>query len=66
MHWLQIEQNWPTYLPHARTNWQKLSRTDLEITVGRRDLLIRKLQNAYDLSYEDADHEIENWQRALS
>lgn len=66
MQWHLIEENWLDYRDAARSAWPQLSPAQLERSNGRRDLLCESLQDTYGLSPDDADFEIERWQRGLA
>ena len=66
MQWHLIEENWLDYRDAARSAWPQLDQAQLERANGRRDLLCKSLQDAYGFSPDDADFEIERWQRGLA
>lgn len=66
MTWERVQQNWPEYQESAKHTWDKVSRVELEIISGDRDRLVHKLEDAYGLTHDDAEREVETWQRSLS
>ena len=66
MTWIRVEEDWDTYKHHIKETWSQLTHDDINLLVGRRDLLVKKLQERYELDQEDADLLVETWQYSLS
>jgi uncharacterized protein YjbJ (UPF0337 family) len=62
MNWENIENGWKTYKANAKQQWGKLSDEQLEGTLGKRDQLSRKVQEAYGISKEDTEKQVAEWQ----
>ena len=63
MDWGIIESRWHEYKTAAKRRWDKLSEAQLGGTRGNRAYLVKRVQEAYDLSGEDAEREVADWQR---
>ena len=61
MDWSTIEGGWDEYKVAAKREWNKLSEQQLHGTRGNREYLVRRVQEAYSLSREDAERQISEW-----
>jgi len=59
--WSEIETHWQLLQPRVRRHWFRLSQGDVEAVDGKRDILIRRLQDRYGFSPQQADREVEAW-----
>ena len=59
--WSTIEGGWDEYKVAAKRQWSKLSEQQLHGTRGNREYLLRRVQEAYSLSREDAERQISEW-----
>ncbi len=66
MHWEHIQRNWTQFKARAKEQWSKLGDAQLEAIAGRRDLLVRRIRDAYGISSEDAEKQLVAWQRSLA
>ena len=62
MNWTNIETGWNDYKASAKQQWDKLSSQQLDDTMGKRDHLSTRVQEAYSLSKEDTERQISDWQ----
>jgi uncharacterized protein YjbJ (UPF0337 family) len=62
MNWDRIEGNWKQYKGSAKQQWGKLTDDQLDVTSGKRDLLVGKIQEAYGISKDEAEKQMTNWQ----
>jgi uncharacterized protein YjbJ (UPF0337 family) len=62
MNWTHIESGWNEYNASAKKQWNKLSYPQLTDTLGRREFLVNKVQEAYALSEEETERQIAAWQ----
>ena len=62
MNWTHIESGWNEYKASAKKRWNKLSDPQLKDTLGRRELLVSKVQEVYALSEEETERQIAAWQ----
>jgi uncharacterized protein YjbJ (UPF0337 family) len=65
MNWDEIERNWGRLKGQAKLRWPKLGTEQLGAIAGRRSVLALRLQDTYDLSREEAERELINWQNGL-
>ena len=62
MNWSTIESGWNEFKSSARQQWSKLSDEQINGTMGKREHLSAKVQEAYALSREETDRQISDWQ----
>jgi uncharacterized protein YjbJ (UPF0337 family) len=62
MNWSNIESGWNDFKATARQQWSKLSEQQISDTLGKRENLSLKVQEAYALSKEDTERQISDWQ----
>ena len=62
MDWNIIESRWHEYKGAAKRRWEKLSEAQLTGTRGNREYLVKRVQETYALTREEAEREIESWQ----
>jgi uncharacterized protein YjbJ (UPF0337 family) len=65
MNWDQIEGKWKQLKGSARQKWAKLTDDDLEFIAGNRDQFAGRLQERYGIAKEDAEKQLEDWQKRL-
>jgi len=63
MDWSVIETRWHEYRAAAKRRWDKLSEAQISGTRGNRDYLLKRVQEAYALTREEADLQIADWQQ---
>ena len=61
MDWINIESDWDEYKVAAKQQWDKLSEQQLHGTRGKREYLLKRVQEAYSLSRGDAERQISEW-----
>jgi uncharacterized protein YjbJ (UPF0337 family) len=62
MTWGDIESGWNHFKGRVQQQWDKLSEDEVSGTLGKRDYLATKVQEAYGVSQEEADRQITDWQ----
>jgi uncharacterized protein YjbJ (UPF0337 family) len=62
MHWNIIESRWNEYKAAAKRQWDKLSEDQLNGTRGKREYLLRRVQEAYALTAVEAERQLTEWQ----
>jgi uncharacterized protein YjbJ (UPF0337 family) len=65
MNWDEIRRNWSEYKLNARTRWSRLTPEDLERIAGDREQLVGRIREAYEMSDEAAQQQIDAWHAAL-
>jgi uncharacterized protein YjbJ (UPF0337 family) len=62
MNWERVEGNWKQFKGKVKQQWGKLTDDHLEVIAGKRDVLSGKLQEAYGLSKDEAEAQIEKFE----
>ena len=63
MNWDQIKGQWKQMQGEAKRQWGKLTDDDLTRIEGDRDKLVGAVQEHYGRSKDEAEREVDNWQR---
>jgi uncharacterized protein YjbJ (UPF0337 family) len=63
MNWEGVEGNWTEIQGKIKQRWGKLTGDDLDRIAGKREQLIGKLQELYDLSEVHVEAELRDWER---
>jgi uncharacterized protein YjbJ (UPF0337 family) len=62
MDWTIIETRWNEYRAAAKRQWDKLSEQQLRGTSGKREYVVRRVQEVYSLTREEAEQQVSSWQ----
>jgi len=62
MNWNNIESGWNDFKANAKQQWSKLSDQQITDTLGKREQLSSRVQEAYAVSKEEAERQIADWQ----
>ena len=62
MNWSSIESGWSDFKANAKQQWSKLTDEQINGTMGKREQLSSRVQEAYSMSKEDAERQISDWQ----
>lgn len=65
MNWDQIQGNWRQLKGKIKANWGDLTDDDLDSIDGRREELMGKLQKAYGIGRDEAERQIDDFERSL-
>jgi uncharacterized protein YjbJ (UPF0337 family) len=65
MDWIRIQERWDRYKFAAKRRWDRLSEQQLHGTRGQRQYLLKRVQEAYSLTHEQAEREISAWHAQL-
>ncbi len=65
MNWDRIEGNWKQLSGKVRAQWGKLTDDDLDVIDGRREELAGRIQEAYGITKDEADMQIEKFAGTL-
>ena len=63
MDWAVIEGRWQQYKAAAKRRWDRLPEAQLAGIRGNRRFLLKRVQDAYSLSAEEAERQVADWQR---
>jgi uncharacterized protein YjbJ (UPF0337 family) len=66
MKWNQIQEKWEQWKLAVRAQWGELTGDDLEVIAGRRETLVRKLQQRYGIVAKQARKRIDYWLGTLN
>ena len=62
MNWDRIQGDWKQFKGHIKVRWGKLTDDELDVIAGKRDVLAGKIQEAYGISKEEAEAQVNEWQ----
>jgi uncharacterized protein YjbJ (UPF0337 family) len=65
MNWDRIEGNWKQFKGRVRSKWGELTDDELDMIEGDREVLLGKLQQRYGLAREEAEKQVEAFEREL-
>jgi uncharacterized protein YjbJ (UPF0337 family) len=65
MNWEQIEGQWKQLKGHAKSKWGKLTDDDLKNLVGKKDVLVGKIQQRYGIAKDEAEKQVDEWTAKL-
>lgn len=59
----RIEGRWKQFKGKVKEQWGKLTDDDLDVIAGRRDQLLGRIQQRHGGAREDADAQVQAWER---
>ncbi len=62
MNWEIVEGNWKQFRGTVRARWGKLTDDHLDEIAGKREQLLAKIQEMYELKRMDANREVESFE----
>ena len=65
MNWDQVEGKWKQVKGAVKTRWGKLTDDDLDVISGKKDQLVGRIQERYGIKKEEAQREVDEWNRTL-
>lgn len=65
MNWNQIAGSWKQFKGKVKAKWGDLTDDDLDTIDGRRQELVGKIQKAYGIGQEEAEHQVQEFERSL-
>jgi uncharacterized protein YjbJ (UPF0337 family) len=63
MNWDQIAGNWKKMSGAVKQKWGQLTYDDLTQIAGKRDQLIGRVQERYGIAKEEAERQVDDWER---
>ncbi|AZQ68554.1 CsbD family protein [Silicimonas algicola] len=66
MNWDQIEGNWKQFTGKVKENWGELTNDEITEARGEREQLIGLVQSKYGKARDEAEREVDTWQRDLN
>lgn len=64
MNWDQVAGSWISMKGKVKEQWGRLTDDDLEVIAGKRDQLLGKLQQKYGYSKEEAERQLDRWEKS--
>ncbi len=64
MNWDIVEGNWKQWKGKAKEKWGKLTDSDWTQVSGKRDQLVGRIQERYGYTKDEAEREVDEWERA--
>lgn len=61
----QVEGKWDQLKGKVREKWGKLTDDELDVIAGKRDQLLGKVRERYGLKKEQAEKQLEDFQRSI-
>jgi uncharacterized protein YjbJ (UPF0337 family) len=61
--WNHLQENWEHVRDRIRSKWGRLTQDDADFASRDRDALIRKIEDVYGISAEEAEAQLEAWER---
>ena len=65
MNWDRIEGNRKQFKGNVKEQWGKLTDDHLDTIAGKRDQLTGKIQESYGVSKDEAEKQIDSWQKSM-
>ena len=62
MNWSDLKSRWDDYKASAKQEWSRLTDEQIAGTLGKREHLSSRVQEAYAVTKEDAERQISDWQ----
>ena len=59
----QLKGNWKQFVGKAKEKWGRLTDNDWKVVEGRRDQLVRKIQEQYGITREEAERQLGDFER---
>jgi uncharacterized protein YjbJ (UPF0337 family) len=66
MNWDRVQGNWKQLKGKAQEKWGKLTNDHLDVINGKRESLAGQLQEAYGISKDEAERQINEWQHSVA
>lgn len=64
MNWDQLAGNWKQAKGTVKEKWGQLTDDDLTRIAGKRDQLVGRVQERYGLAKEEAERQVNEWERS--
>jgi uncharacterized protein YjbJ (UPF0337 family) len=61
MNWDRIEGQWKQSMGKVKEKWGKLTDDDLKVIAGKRDQLVGKIQERYEVAKDAAEHQVDEF-----
>lgn len=57
-----VETAWLVVKEQFQSSWQQLSHEDIQATLGKRSLIVTKIEEKYGLTKAQAENALKNWE----
>jgi uncharacterized protein YjbJ (UPF0337 family) len=64
MNWEALKGNWTQLRGRIRMQWGRLTDDQLDVIEGRREMLLGKLQEAYGMTEQQAEQQVNAWENS--
>jgi uncharacterized protein YjbJ (UPF0337 family) len=64
--WDRVKGNWNKYAGQVRQEWGKLTDDDIAVINGQRQELVGRLQIRYGLAKEEAEKQVDRWEKTIN
>ena len=65
MNWDQVEGKWKQYKGQAKEKWGKLTDDDLDVVDGKRQQVVRRIQERYGIAKDAAEQQADEFVKTL-
>lgn len=65
MNWDIVEGNWKQFKGKVRVQWGKLTDDQLDLIAGKRIELAGKIQEAYGITTDEVEHQIQVFEKQM-
>ena len=66
MNWDRVEGNWKQLKGKVKQKWGRITDDELDVIAGSRDRLCGKIQEQYGISKDEAERQMEEWERTTT
>ena len=65
MNWDQLEHRWREFAGSARAHWSQLTDDDWQTITGKKEQLVRRIQERCGIPKDEAETQVDHWSDAL-
>lgn len=65
MSWETVQNDWQRHIGHVRVIWGRITDDELQQINGRRDALLKKIQEKYHITEPEADEQVKTFERRM-
>ncbi len=66
MNWDRIEGQWKQMKGSVKERWGKLTDDDLNVIGGKKDQLVGRVQERYEIAKDEAQTQVDEWNKTLA
>jgi uncharacterized protein YjbJ (UPF0337 family) len=63
MNWTQVKGNWKQFKGKVKQQWGELTDDELDKIAGDRDVLVGRIQEKYGIAQEEAEKQVQKWEK---